>query len=185
MTKGALFFCIGLPRSGKSTFCNKWVLDAELDTDTDYLTDGDGEEHRFTVTNGVKYPRVVIGGDDFRVALYGRHFQAEAEGTVFSAMDIATRALVNRGFHCIIDETSTTEQTLMRYLRIDMDATPVWIDTPVEECKRRAVETGKPYLVGPIDRLHKQMTHLKENWDTIWNRCRNQVLYRKTQDIAV
>jgi hypothetical protein len=128
--RGNLYFTVGLPQSGKSTYCDQWVRQP-------------GRQHRLTRSSwGFSQtvpgpslshpkgncgrslsPRVVIAGDDFRKALYGRSYRIEAEATVFAMMDVATRALLDRGFDVIIDETCTTEQTLLRYLRLDRAAT--------------------------------------------------------------
>ena len=40
---------------------------------------------------------------------------------MFAAMDMATRALLLSGHDVLIDETSTTEQSLLRYFRIDIN----------------------------------------------------------------
>lgn len=170
MTK--LLFVCGLPRSGKSSYCDQWVKQAPVYIDESWT----GFKTR------VLEPRVVVAGDDFRKAIHGHEYLPEAEGFVFAAMDAATRALLYRGFHVIIDETCTTENTLYRYLRIDPDAQPVWIDTPEEVCKERAIRTKKEYLLGPIERMAAQRKHLKDNWDEIFSRVREKVMMRLVHD---
>jgi len=176
VSRGRLLFTIGLPRSGKSVWCDDWVRGDRVPK----VYEGQFFEFRHQ-----DRPRVIVCGDDFRRALYGREFQVEAEGSVFAAMDVATRALLNRGFDVIIDETSTTEQTLLRYLRLDINATPVWFDTPVSVCVSRAHETGRPYLEGPIYRMAAQLELLKRDWDSIIKRLKDYLASRATQDIAV
>lgn len=157
--RGKLFFTIKLPQSGGSTFCN-WFVQNRPNC-------------------------VVIGGDDFRNALYGREFQIEAEGTVFSTMDVAIRALLNRGFDVIIDETSTTEATLFRYYKIDENAKEIWINTTKEECIKRAIENNRRYLVLPIKRMAKQFDFLKKNFKKIKSKIIDYLNERKIADVPV
>lgn len=169
--RGRLHYCVGLPRSGKSTWCDRWVREAltqENETHTDLCIDR---------------PRAVIGGDDFRTALHGNAFRIEAEGTVFAMMDVATRALLDRGFDVIVDETCTTEQTLLRYLRLDPEATPVFMDATEEVCVERALADNRPFLVGPIRRMASQLKYLRGDWDIIVGRLKFYLDQRKAQDI--
>lgn len=176
MSRGKLFFTVGLPRSGKSRWCDDWVRQSIVNPLWD-LPDGPVAEP--------KRPGVIVCGDDFRHAVHGGEYRVEAEGTVFAAMDVAVRALLRRGFDVIIDETCTTEATLLRYLRIDPDATPVFIDTPEEECLRRAFEEDREYLAGPIRRMAGQLRKLREDWDATVARLRRYVLMREVHDVPV
>jgi predicted kinase len=192
--RGGLHYCVGLPRSGKSTWCDRWVrevLSKPFKVDwqpAEFLECGD----RLKFKVGDIKPceptpppraRVVIAGDDFRTALHGNAFRVEAEGTVFAMMDVAARALLDRGFDVIVDETCTTEQTLLRYLRLDPNATPVFIDTPEEVCVERALASNKPFLVGPIRRMASQLSGLRDNWDQTVARLKAYLDHRKAQDI--
>jgi adenylylsulfate kinase-like enzyme len=175
--RGRLYFLVGLPQAGKSSRANEWVRG-------DKLPDrGDGFDFFEVFT--FDRPRVVLAGDDFRHALHGHEFQIEAEGMVCAVIDCAARALLGRGFDVLIDETSTSEATLLRYYRLDIDARPVFVDTPADECNRRAAANGRPYLLGPIDRMAAQLNHLKANWTDITTRLKAYVAGRQTQDIAV
>lgn len=200
MGKGKLFYVIGLPRSGKSSYCDEWVAEVlqkplqliswekpeEPLLYCDSLKDSGVDWAKF---NDIVWsppppptPRAVISGDDFRTAIHGMSYIPEAEGLVFATMDAAIRALLRRGFDVIVDETCTTEQTLLRYLKIDSNAHPIWIDTPAEVCKQRAIDTGKPYLLGPIERMDAQLQHLKKNWDEIHRKAIEYVTMRITHD---
>jgi predicted kinase len=182
-TRGSLSFTIGLPRSGKSTFAAQWARTAEATITLDPRLDGVGCDFSVEVKDvTVARPRVVVCGDDFRTALHGRTYIPEAEGTVFAMMDVAVRALLAGGFDVLIDETCTTEATLGRYLKIDPDALPVWVDTPEEECVRRAREAGKEYLVKPIGRMAEQLAQLKAGWPANYQRLRQYALMRKVHD---
>jgi hypothetical protein len=105
----------------------------------------------------------------------------EAEAYVFAAMDTAARALLRRGFDVIMDETCTTERTLLRYLSIDIEAQPIWIETSAEVCKARAIAGGKEYLLGPIGRMEKQVRLLKDGYDEIRKRLVEYVLMRRSR----
>lgn len=159
---GRLFFTIGLPRSGKSTIANAWA------------TSGDDD---FCVS-----PRVVLGGDDFRLALHGQEYHRDAEGMVFATIDVAARALLSRGHDVLIDETCTTEQTLLRYLLIDIDATPILVETSEEECVRRALDNNMDYLVAPIRHMARQMRELLRGWPEAIHRVRRHIRCRYHND---
>lgn len=160
---GKLFYLIGLPGSGKSTVANKFVVDK--------------------IKDGV--PTVIIGGDDFRKSITSKEFVPEAEGLVFASMDIAIRALLDRGFHVIVDETSTTKETLKRYYRLDINAQPVYVEADVEECISRVIANGKYFLVEPIRRMSKQLDKLMSNFQETINEIKKEIKQRKVQDVNV
>jgi hypothetical protein len=183
--KGRLYYCVGLPRSGKSTRCDHWARNPDIHIDyTQVFELGALKAYPFDPQKPfVSRPRAIVCGDDFRTALHGNAFRIEAEGTVFAMMDVATRALLNRGFDVIVDETCTTEQTLLRYLRLDPNAEPVFIDTPEEACVERALASNKPFLVGPIRRMAFQLESLRGDWDAVVGRLKHYLESRKAQDI--
>lgn len=149
-----LFFTIATPRAGKSTFCNKWVLEP----------------------SDRPFPRVIIAGDDFRLALHGQRYTKLAEGQIFASMDLAVRALLLRGHQVIIDETCTSVETLRRYLKIDLDATPIWINTPTEVCIERAIACNQADLIKPIQRMAIQLEYLKSHFDDIVDSIKKEIL---------
>jgi predicted kinase len=152
---GRLYYLIKLPQSGGSTFANEWVRQASSGR-----------------------PRVVLGGDDFRLGLHGQEYARTAEGMVFACMDAAARALLARGFDVLMDETSTTEQTLLRYYLIDFEAVPILIDVEAEECIRRALANGRPYLVEPIKAMAEQRRDLLKDWPNVIERVKARLLKR-------
>lgn len=175
--KGKLYFTSGLSRSGKSFFAKKWA---------NYEDKFEGNRLGFDCWKLPKnMKRVVISGDAFRKALHGSDFRIEAESTVYATMDITTRALLNEGYDVLIDETCTTEQTLLRYLRLDINAQPIFFDVTEEECIQRAKDTNKPYLIGPIQRMAKQLRILRANWDETVNRLKTYLKEREQHDVAV
>lgn len=195
---GRLYFLVALPQAGKSLWANQWVkevlqqpitwLSAEF---TQYY--GDGIVIPPACLNLFEKkeplpppkPRAIVAGDDFRHAIHGREYLVEAEGLVFASMDIAARALLRRGFDVIIDETCTTQSTLLRYLKIDINAFPIFIDTPAEVCAARAVAAGRDYLLGPISRMDAQLRALRADWDNIVAKLKEYIELRKGNDVAV
>lgn len=167
MSKSQLYFTVSPARAGKSTYCNAWVKGQEESVEQ-------GKGKSFPMLR----PRAIISGDDFRLALHGQAYSKVAEGTVFAMMDVATRALLSRGFDVIVDETATTEETIRRYLMLDIDAIPVVIQTPLEVCLERAVKTNQEYLLGPIRRHHAQFVKLTEDFGATMSRLRQEVTER-------
>lgn len=195
--RGRLSFTVGLPCSGKSSVASAWARCYEgLEPPPPSWSSRRGG---FTVTSdwgpGPRYgrqtlelhcnPRVVVAGDDFRHALHGHEYLPESEGVVFAHMDVAARALLGRGFDVMMDETCTTQSTLLRYLRLDLDAQPVFVETPAGVCKERALALGRDYLVGPIDRMARQLRELRSDWDNTVARLKEYVLLRKGLDVAI
>lgn len=152
--RGRLSFLCGLPQSGKSRYSTL-----------------------FAQETGPR-PRVIISGDDFRLALTGQEYSPRAEAMVFSVMDTAILALLDRGYDVLVDETSTSRATLMRYLRLDPDAEMIFIDTPAEECKRRALENERPYLVRVIDRLAPRLDKFRQGWESLRQELLVQIEHR-------
>lgn len=172
--KGRLYYTIGLPGSGKSLAANKWVT-----YDVDLLYD----EERLSCDYRLRRPRVVIGGDDFRIGTHSLEYLRTSEGLVFAQMDTAIRALLYRGFDVLVDETSTTEATLLRYYLMDFNAQAIIIDTPAEECVRRAKESGRDYLVPCIEQMQKQKDELLKDWPMAVDRVKSRILERYPNDI--
>lgn len=192
MSKGRLYFTVGLSRSGKSSWVKKWG-EYSIETFIDPLPGDaitcyprksrDYLDHDDRILPNFK--RVVVSGDSFRRALHGSDFRIEAESTVYANMDIATRAHLMDGYDVMVDETCTTEQTLLRYLRLDINARPIFFDTPEEECIKRAIDTGKPHLIGPIKRMARQLKELRKDWDGTVARLKEYLLERQQHDVAV
>lgn len=174
--KGKLYYLIKLPQSGGSSFANKWVS-ADVDLEyVNYLQEG--------ADYFLERPRVVVGGDDFRIGTHSMEYLRTSEGLVFAQMDTAVRALLYRGFDVLIDETSTTEATLLRYYLMDFDAEAIIVDTPAEECIRRAKENGREYLVPCIEQMAKQKDDLLKDWPLAVERVRQRILERYPNDIV-
>lgn len=175
-TRGKLYFTIGLPCSGKSTRANRWVTD---DADLHYgLYGADGYDYR------LERPRVVIGGDDFRIGTHSLEYLRTSEGLVFAQMDTAVRALLYRGFDVLIDETCTTEATLLRYYLMDFGAEAIIIDVSSQECIRRAKETGRDYLIPCIEQMQRQKDELLKDWPLAAERVKQRIFERYPNSVV-
>lgn len=126
---------IGLPRSGKSTFCNEWV------------------------TKGPK--RVIVCSDDIRKSLHGRRYELLAETMVFAIKHIMTRSLLNRGFSVIVDGTHSSEISIQRLLEIDKDTNFHYIDTDKTTCIQRAIKDNQDDLIPAIERINGNIEKMK------------------------
>ncbi len=133
-----LYFCVGIARSGKSTYCSNWVRE----------------------TPG----RVIVCADDIRLALHGQAFIAEAEPTVEAMKLVMIKAHLRRGMNVIVDGTHTTSHSIRKMLELDKNAQPIIFTTSPEECKKRAIASKQSYLVdkGVIDRMGTQLADLVE-----------------------
>lgn len=167
--RGRLFYLVALARSGKSTYAHEWVRTPQV------VISDKGTR--------VLQPRVVISGDAFRLALTGQEYQALAECQVFASMDQAIRALLAEGYEVLIDETATTPETHKRYLRIDINAEPIFIDTPMEVCIQRALDTGKSFLVEPIKRMARNLASLKADWPRNFEAWKEEIRSRFHMDM--
>jgi hypothetical protein len=153
MEFGRLYYTIGLPRSGKSTFAAQWSK---------------------STTGGEK--RVWLSGDHIRLATHGHRFIATAEPTVHTHKYVAIKALLLSGHNVLYDGTNTTKESLFEIWKIDQIACPIWIPQQkiiaskqwidhIDTCKKRAVETNQADLLSVIDRQAIQLMDLNINFN--------------------
>lgn len=138
---GKTSFTIAPARAGKSTFWNNWLA----------TPDPDGLN------------KVVLCRDEFRLADYGERFNASREKGMHEKFDVAWRALHNsQRYHLGLDETNTTVKSIRNILRMDINATAIFINTPIDVCKERAYASGQPDLVEKevIDRMFDNLIKL-------------------------
>ena len=128
-----LHFTIGLPRCGKSTFCDEWVRIKS------------------------SQPRVIVCSDNIRLALHGQRFQPKAENMVHSIQEVFIKALLDRGHDVIVDGTHTTLSNITRLSKMCDNIIPHYIYTDPEECKRRAVNSKQKDLLPIIDAMHNNL----------------------------
>lgn len=139
LKNGQLYFTIGLPRSGKSTFAKKWET---WDTN-----------------------RVVVSMDDVRLAISGQGFNVNCEPTVEYVTDKMVRSLLISGYNVLLDDTHTSVRNLQRVFRIDKSAKYFLMSASKDECIERAIERGQENLVGPIRRMWQNLAELLERKD--------------------
>lgn len=117
-----LHMLIGLPRSGKST------LSAELG-----------------------YPIVEL--DAIRMAIHGTAYYESAEHLVVSHAMVMVRSLFLAGHDdVILDDMNHTEERRRKWQSTEWAIKYHLIDTSIDECIRRATETGQEYLI-PVIKL--------------------------------
>ena len=170
--QGKLWFMCANARAGKSTYADSWLRSPRV-----AKWDMDDKPQVF--------PRVVVSGDAIRKAIHGHSFLPEAESLVHAFMEISIRMFYEQGYEVLVDETSTSERSISMYLKICEDAQPIFIDTPIEVCKERAVKSGKEYLLDAIDRIGSQFIELKKNWPEVRERVLKYVRMRREQDKSV
>jgi hypothetical protein len=135
---------IGLARSGKSTVSKRWS-----NHEISFTEDGTIVHNRPII---VEEPRVVVNGDSWRLAM-GHRYNAWVEPLVHAQVEIAVRALL-LNHNVLVDETNTNPNSITKWLEADIDAIPIFINTPVEVCKKRAIDTNQPDLVPVIERMN-------------------------------
>lgn len=112
MSEPRLIATIGLPRSGKSTYC------------------------RGLIEKGY----AVVNPDSFRLAIHGQAFLASAEPFVWAAVYAAVDALLLAGNKVVVDATNITEERRRPWKQ--RGAEFIVIDTAVFTCIERARETN-------------------------------------------
>ena len=107
------------------------------------------------------------------------------------------RALLNE-YDVLVDDTHTSRESMLRLLEMDNTAQWVFINTPPEECCRRADETGQGDLRQVIMRqfknLHEQVYDVTgggshdltiENIHTVVNHHRRYVAQHSSFKVVV
>lgn len=136
MISSKLYFTIGMPRCGKSTFCDRFVKENSN--------------------------RVIVCSDDIRKALHGQRYEPLAETMVFAIKHVMIRAHLSRGATVIVDGTHSTDISIQRLLEIDECAVGIVFDTPKEVCIQRAIESKQMDLIPAINRIESNL--LKLGW---------------------
>jgi chloramphenicol 3-O-phosphotransferase len=152
---GKLFFLMGVARAGKSTIARQWQ---QYEIDIQYNTI---RKH----IGSKKIPRIIVNADWLRLALTGQVFVQEAEDMVHAVKHLIIRTYLNNGYDVLCDGTHTTKTSIQDLLYIDKNADFFMIDTDINECKQRAIDSNQEYLIhkGVIDRMAKQMEVIRLN----------------------
>ena len=123
MNELTLILTVGLPYSGKSTWARKQG-----------------------------YP--IVCPDAIRYALHGERFLPAAEPMVWAVAKYMVRALFGAGHDTVIlDATNTTEERREEWATGDWAVACHVIDTPADECIRRAKAAGDEEILPIIDRM--------------------------------
>lgn len=118
-----LILTIGLPRSGKST----WARESG-------------------------YP--IVNRDAIRLALHGQSFIVEAEPMVTAIEDYMVKSLFLAGHNTIVvDATHLKMEYINKWKKEDIDLKFMIFHTPIDECIKRAILTGKNYLIPIIEKM--------------------------------
>lgn len=128
-----LAITLGLPKSGKSTFC-KYLL----------------------TTNSW----AIISPDMLRLALHGSPYIQSAESFVWATAELAVLSMLQGGLWVIVDATNTTRKRRKQWLDIarDFDITleVFEMDTPYEECRARNSASAIPVPEIVMQRMMEQ-----------------------------
>lgn len=125
MTK--LIVTVGLPRSGKTTYCNNLLKPQGF---------------------------VIVNPDSFRLAIHGQVFLDSAEPFVWAAVYAAVDALRLVGHDVVVDGTHMTKKR--REVWEQRGAEFVLMKTPKETCLDRARLTLREDLIPVIERMAKE-----------------------------
>ncbi len=138
---GHIIFSIGAARSGKSTKWKQWL-----------------KEPCSILNEGLN--KVVVCADEVRLAYHGERFLANEEKKVHEYCDIMIKTLMRGPYFIGIDETNSTIKSVRKWLRLDPTAEYFFVDTPIEECLRRAKESKTEDLFLPIHRMFDNLQNL-------------------------
>lgn len=115
-----LIATVGLPRSGKSSWARS-------------------------------LPHPIVNPDAIRLALHGKRFDPAMEKEVWGMAQMMVRALFQAGHDTVVlDATNITRSRRDEWASQDWDVRFKEVDTPVEECIRRADEARDHEMVGVI-----------------------------------
>lgn len=122
-----LYVTVGLPRSGKSTWCR---------------------EHQ-------DWP--IVNPDSIRLEIHGKEFDAKHESLVWWTTRIMVQSLFRAGNDkVILDSTMMTHARRQEWKSPDWQVVYVVFKTSQQVCEQRAVAEGRPHMVGVIQRMAAQ-----------------------------
>ena len=136
-----LYFTVSIPRAGKTTFAQRWKNEGKN--------------------------RVLVSGDQIRLAVYNQRFSVRGEPMVHAVKQYMLRTLLLEGYDVLFDDTNTTWKSVQMVFEIDYSARYIIIDCDPVECQRRAMESGQEDLVRVIEKMYP-------NYLSTVNRLRTQ-----------
>ena len=168
-----LFFLIGLPRSGKTSTVHRW-LNYDIDICNNNTIDRSGNKFEFP-------SRVTVCADDIRLSM-GHRWNGFVEDYVHATKIMMIRTLLHK-HDVLVDGTHTTAKSIKQLLAIDKNAQYYIVNTPPEECKKRATVTNQEDLHPIIDSMNEQLWrladfHTKPRHDHLL-RCHMDVINKK------
>jgi predicted kinase len=129
MQPNRLILTVGLPRSGKTTWARNYA---------------DQSNNRVAIANP----------DAIRLAHQNNVFIAETEPFIWVVTRIMARSWFLYGYEeVILDATNTTRERRDWWRDGNWEVAFKVCDTPAEECRRRAVSSGRDDLLPIIDRM--------------------------------
>lgn len=158
-----LYFTIGLPRSGKSTLCKKWQQNKLFIENHTFL-------ESMNKLDEPEYPRVVVTPDYWRLAL-GHRYNWHTEPVVFSHVQIAVRAMLKAGYDVLVDDTHTTENSIIRLFEENIEAQYIYVNQLLGVCMDRATKTNQSDLIPVIRKLDTNLSTLTARYGSIENAC--------------
>jgi len=140
--KKTLILCVGLPRSGKSTWVSKKIKDF-----------------------------VVINPDSIRLAIYNQPFIQEAEPFVWMLSKYMVESLFLAGHDKIIlDSTNITKKARDFWESDKWVRRYKFFKTSKEICIERAKKDGRDYLIPIIERMASSFEPVEdEEWDGFYS----------------
>lgn len=130
--KKTVYIMVGLPRSGKSTYAEKY-----------------------------KGNKAIISADQLRYLVYGQRFWGPGEDMMWAIRKIALTMLMEQGIDIVIDETNTTEARRKSIIELarkhNYIIEVVVINTPKEICIERARAEGDEKIIPVIERMAEQL----------------------------
>ena len=129
--KPILKILVGLPRSGKTTYAERY-----------------------------KGSWAIISADQLRYLVYGQRFCAVGEDLVWAIRKVALKMLLEQGMDIVIDETNATKVRRKAIIDVvkkyDYTIEFVVINTSAEVCIQRAEAEGDKYIIPIIERMEAQ-----------------------------
>jgi predicted kinase len=127
MSKPVLLCMYGLPRSGKTTLCQK-----------------------LRKAKGVP----VVNRDTIRLALHGHNYLGKAEPFVKAISNVMVEALFLYGYKLVVVDETCFSQAARDALKSDRWDTYFYeVPTSPDVCKERAIATDQAYLLPVIDEM--------------------------------
>ena len=115
------------------------------------LTIGKPRSGKSTWANQQNLP--IVNRDSIRMALYDQPYILELENIVSFIEDKMVESLFIAGHNEIIIDATHLKQKYIDKWQNQYNVKLVYFSTSINECKRRAIENKKEYLIDVIDRM--------------------------------